>query len=159
MPSRFEAGFHFALIDERAAVGEKPLGYGGGFTYRLTRFVALDSAVNRYPLDGQTSFPVTQALVGIRAGIKIGGVGLYGKIRPGFLRYDETLFGSAIGTKPNLDVGGVLEFYSSRHIGVRFDMGRSIVFYGNNPIAAPLGPRTPGTSNQLQCMFGIFAHF
>jgi len=126
----------------------------------LTRYVAADTEVNRYPIGGGVAnFPVTQFLFGARAGIRFGNIGLFGKIRPGFARYDTALYQPGIGTKFNLDIGGVLEFYSSKHIGVRVDFGDTIIFFGTNPIGSPTGLRTLGARNHFQGGFGGFVHF
>ena len=159
LPPRIEIGLHLATIDE-SGLDEKPLGGGGGVTYRLTRFVAADTEVNRYPIGGgAANFPMTQFLLGARAGIRFGNIGLFGKIRPGFAHYDSTLYAPGIGTKVNLDVGGIIEFYSRSHIGARLDFGNTVIFFGNNPIGSPTGLRTLGTRNQFQGSFGAFGHF
>jgi len=159
IPPRIEVGLHLTAVNE-AGLGEKPLGGGGGITYRLSRYLAVDAEANRFPIGGgAANFPVTQALFGARAGIRVGNIGLFGKVRPGFGAYDTTLYQPGIGTKANLDVGGVLEFYSVRHFGARLDFGDTIIFFGNNPIGSPVGMKILGTRNQLQGSFGVFLHF
>jgi len=158
-PPRIEVGVHLTAINEEG-LGEKPLGGGGGITYRLSHYLAIDTEANRYPIGGgAANFPVTQALFGARAGIRFGKVGFFGKIRPGFGVYDSSVYQPGIGTKANLDMGGVLEFYSERHFGARLDFGDTIIFFGNNPIGSPIGPRNLGTRNQFQGSFGVFLHF
>jgi hypothetical protein len=160
-PPRIEAGVHLATVDE-SALHEKPLGAGGRFTLRLNRFVSLDSEVNRYPVGGTIAiFPMTQVLAGARVGLMLGSVGIFGKIRPGFSAYDATEYRPGIGTKPNLDIGGVLEFYSRRHVGARIDVGSTIFFYGDGPVRTPAGPDpiVLGTRGLLQAGFGVFAWF
>jgi hypothetical protein len=159
MPPRVEVGLHLAALDE-SGLGEKPLGGGGGISYRLSRYVALDSEANRYPIGGgAANFPVTQVLVGARGGIRFGNIGVFGKVRPGFGIYDKTFYQRGIGTKANLDVGGVLEFYSAKHIGARIDFGDTIIFFGSSPIGSPIGPKSLGTRNHFQGSFGVFVHF
>jgi hypothetical protein len=159
LPPRIEVGLHLAALDE-TGLGEKPLGGGGGISYRLSPYVAVDSEVNRYPIGGAAAnFPVTQVLFGARAGIRFGKMGFFGKIRPGFGIYDNTLYQPSIGTKANLDAGVVLEFYSARHVGARIDFGDTIIFFGSNQIGSPVGPKTLGTRNHFQGSFGVFIHF
>jgi hypothetical protein len=161
VPPRVEAGVHLSTADE-GALHEKPLGAGARFTLRLNRFVSLDSEVNRYPVARTIAiFPMTQVLVGARVGIVLGPIGIFGKIRPGFSAYDATEYKPGIGTKANLDIGGVLELYSSRHVGARMDAGRTIFFYGNGPVRTPAGidPIVLGTRGQLQAGIGLFAWF
>ncbi len=160
-PPRVEAGVHLATVDQ-AALHEKPLGAGGRFTLRLNRFVSLDSEVNRYPAGGTvTTYPMTQVFAGARVGVMLGSIGIFGKIRPGFSRYDDTLYKPGIGTKPNLDIGGIIEFYSRRHVGARADFGSTVFFYGDGPVKTA-GVRDPivlGTRGLLQASFGVFAWF
>jgi hypothetical protein len=94
-------------------------------------------------------------------GIVLGPVGLFGKIRPGFSNYDAIAYKPGVGTKPNLDPGGVIEFYSRRHLGVRLDAGSMIVFHGNGPVraAASPDPIVLGTQMNLQASAGVFAWF
>jgi hypothetical protein len=158
---RIEAGVHLSTIDE-APLHEKPLGAGGRFTLRLTRFIALDSEVNRYPIGTQAMiFPLTQVLAGARVGTMIGPVGIFGKIRPGFSAYDATQYQPGIGTKPNLDIGGVIEFYASKHIGARLDVGSTLIFYGNGPVRTAMSPDpiVLGTRGLLQASAGVFVWF
>jgi hypothetical protein len=161
LPPRIEAGVHLAAVDE-SELHEKPLGAGGRFTLRLNRLVSLDSEVNRYPAGGAFAiFPMTQVLVGARVGVVLGAVGIFGKIRPGFSAYDVTAYKPGIGTKPNLDIGGVLEFYSRRHVGARMDAGGTVFFYGSGPVRTPAGPDpiVLRTRTLLQASFGVFAWF
>jgi len=160
-PPRIEAGVHLSTIDQ-AALYEKPVGGGGRFTLRLTRLVSLDAEVNRYPIGGaQAGFPLTQVLAGARAGVILGPMGIFAKVRPGFSSYDATADRPGIGTKPNLDIGGVIAFYSQRHVGARFDFGSTVIFYGNSPVRTPLSPEpvTLGTRALLQASAGVFAWF
>lgn len=160
-PPRVEAGVHLATVDE-AALYEKPLGAGGRFALRVNRFVSLDSEVNRYPVGGTvTAFPMTQVLVGARVGVVPGPLGVFGKIRPGFSSYDATAYKPGIGTKANLDIGGVIEFYSRRHVGARFDVGSTVFFFGDGPVrtAASPDPIVLGNRGLLQASWGVFAWF
>ena len=92
MPPRIEVGLHLTAINEEG-LGEKPLGGGGGITYRLSHYLAVDTEANRYPIGGgAANFPVTQALFGARAGIQLGKIGFFGKIRPGFGVYDTSVY-------------------------------------------------------------------
>jgi hypothetical protein len=79
--------------------------------------------------------------------------------RPGFGVYDSSVYQPGIGTKANLDMGGILEFCSERRFGARLDFGDTIIFFGNNPIGSPTGPRNIGTRNQFQGSFGVFLPF
>jgi hypothetical protein len=43
------------------------------------------------------------------------------------MRFDANQYAPALRTRPALDIGGVVEFYSSRHLAVRFDFGDTVV--------------------------------
>ena len=105
-------------------------------------------------------FPLTQVLAGARVGVVLGSVGIFGKIRPGFSSYDVTAYEPGIGTKPNLDIGGVIEFYR-RHVGAKFDVGSTVVFYGHDPVRTAMSPDpiVLGTRGLLQASLGVFAWF
>ena len=83
-------------------------------------------------------------LIGARGGYRAGPFGIFAKLRPGFVAFDETQYGPQLGKRPALDVGGILEIYSSYHVAVRIDYGDAVVWYG---------PR--GTHHQLQGSFGV----
>lgn len=71
---------HLTAINEKG-LSEKPLGGGGGITCRLLHYLAVDTEANRCPIGGgAANFPVPQALLGARAGIRFGKVGFFGKI-------------------------------------------------------------------------------
>jgi hypothetical protein len=159
---RIEAGVQLSIIDQ-PALHEKPLAGGGRFTVKLFRFVDAEAEINRYPIGGAISvFPATQALIGARVGYRLGPIGLFAKARPGFMRFDENAYAPRLGTRANLDIGGILELYSTRHVAVRMDFGDTVIFYGREPMLSPVGggivPQ-PGTRHQLQASFGISAWF
>ncbi len=69
-----------------------------------------------------------QALVGIRAGIHGGRVGVFAKFRPGLQFYTATardLRTASSSGFSNLafDSGAIVEVYTSRHTKARFDAG------------------------------------
>lgn len=120
---RVEAGLHLGATDARV-LGEKPLAAGGTFTVHLFRFVDAEAGVTRFPIGGTVAlFPATQATFGARLGRRWGPLGLYGKVRPGFTRFDTNAYVPNLGTRPALDIGGILEFYSHRHFAARVDFG------------------------------------
>ena len=56
----------------------------------------------------------------------------------------------ALGARPAVDVGGVLEFYSRHHIFARFDFVDLVVSYGSSGF---------GTRHQFQGAFGFGVWF
>jgi hypothetical protein len=147
---RFEIGVQASVLDERKAIGEKPAMAGGRISARVFRFIDADFEVNRFPIGGaQSSFPGTEVLLGGRAGYHLGHFGLFGRMRPGFVKFDRNQYPPQLGTRPALDIGGTLEIYSSYHVAVRIDYGDTIVWYG--PVI--------GTRHQLQGSFGVGVWF
>jgi hypothetical protein len=159
---RLEAGVAIGGIRENV-FGDYPVTAGGRVSVRLLPFLGAEAEVNRFPVGGGTaSFPATQGLFGLRAGWRVGPIGIYGKVRPGFVRFDVNSLASP-GTRAALDAGGILELYSSRHLAARFDFGDTVVFYGSN-FSIPGGPPpgllvVPGTRHQLQWSVGVSGWF
>jgi hypothetical protein len=139
--ARFEAGVQIGGLDARDALGEKPLLAGGRATARLWRFVSGEAEINRLPIgDAAANFPATEFPFGARLGHRIGPLGLFATIRPGFVRFDE------IGTHPEVNLGVALAGYSRHHIFVRADFGDAIVDYGNSGY---------GVRHQFRGAFGL----
>jgi hypothetical protein len=159
---RFEAGVQLSVM-EMKGLGEKPVLAGGRVSARITRFVTADVEVNRQPIGGAISnFPATQVLMGARAGYRFGNLlGIYGKLRPGLVRFDRNRDAPGLGTRAAADIGGVVEFYSRLHILVRLDFGDTVVGYGSAPVQRPAGgvPAAIGMRHQFQESFGIGVWF
>ncbi len=149
-------------------------GVGGRLTYNLNNSVALDSEVNFFLRENQgfTSRIVggqpVQGLFGVKAGKRFERVGVFGKVRPGFLSFSETissgLGGSGIQlsrrTHFNVDVGGVVELYPSRKAVVRVDMGDTIVRYGEESLDGAQSPIVvASTRHNFQFSVGVGYRF
>lgn len=117
-------------------------GIGGRFTFNFNRFIAAEAEVNWFHqkfvnADGGT----IQAQFGVKAGKRFEKFGIFGKVRPGFFSVDRYgLFNPPPGSQSSgaiaplerralftLDVGGVLEFYPSKRMVVRFDAGDTVI--------------------------------
>jgi hypothetical protein len=162
-PPRFEAGVLVGGIQE-SVLGESPVIAGGRVAVRAWRYIGGEVELSRYPVGGATSlFPATQALFGARIGGRIGGIGLYGKVRPGFMRFDQNLYVPGLDTRAVLDLGGVLEFYSRRHLAARIDFGDTVTCYGSDIVIPPIsgigGDVIPGTRQQFQWSLGVSGWF
>lgn len=124
------------------------LGFGGRFTFNFNDKVALEAEWNFFPERPSFIFEgrrKQQALFGPKIGIRKEKIGVFGKVRPGFVHFsifdrvvDVVRFPSGsvltigIGSRHNffaLDVGGVLELYPTRRIVVRYDLGDTIIHY------------------------------
>lgn len=137
-------------------------GIGVRFTYNATRNVALEAAGNFFPKRNSDLFvpggSVSQMQFGVKAGERFGKFGIFGKARPGLIRFSDVnrLVGTqSISVNPALppvvigllnsesktyfltEVGGVVEYYPSRHIVIRFDLGDTIIRYGTRPGLSP----------------------
>ena len=160
---RAEIGVQLSGIRE-TVFGEYPVGGGGRVTVHAFHFVDAEAEINRYPIGGAAAlFPATEATFGVRVGWRWGPFGLYGNLRPGFMRFDANARIPNLGTRAALDWGGVLELYSSRHVATRFDLGDVVVWYGKDtvvpPISAPGTGTIAGTRHQLKWSVGVSLWF
>jgi hypothetical protein len=106
-------GTHLHKIDEA------PVGVAGRLFLDFNRNTALDAEVTRY--SGKTS-----ALFGIKSGKRLDRFGIFGKSRFGAWHFQRAYFAT--------DLGGVLEYYPSRHTVIRIDIGDTILFYGGTAL-------------------------
>ena len=151
---------------------ENAVGVGGRVTYNLTDYFAVEAEGNLFPSDLSTGYTRGGASQQLQAGVKAGKrwrrFGLFAKARPGFVSFEDTLtpvvqqsgglpppfftFNRERKTHFSMDVGGVLEFYPSRRMLVRFDAGDTIIRHGEHDefqsfitgggFIAPAGPET-----------------
>lgn len=104
---------------------------------------------------------IYQGRFGVKAGKRFRKVGLFIKGRPGFvgftrashlvrvtsitiihpfigpLQFENPEFRIGKATYPSLDVGGVVEFYPSRRVATRLDLGDTIIRYGTYRVPSP----------------------
>jgi Outer membrane protein beta-barrel domain len=121
---KIEVGAQFsALGGGPSRLFENPTSVGGGIrlTYNFTRYLALEGELNLLPTAGLNDSKRFQGQFGIKTGLRFDRFGVFGKVRPGFLHsylYDRSSF--------SLDLGGVLEFYPTKRMIVRFDAGNTM---------------------------------
>jgi outer membrane protein with beta-barrel domain len=148
--SKFEVGAQFSVIGRAASGAATSIGGGGRVTFNLTKYLALEGELNRFPSAGFNNVRSFQGQFGVKSGLRFDRFGVFGKVRPGFIhtKYDLRAFcppfpcppGSACFAPPcffasfpatntdlSLDVGGVLEFYPAKRVTVRFDVGDTVV--------------------------------
>src|SRR5262245_29545774 len=106
-------GTHLHKIDEA------PVGLYGRIFLNFNRNVAADGEAARYPCK-------TSVLAGIKSGKRLDRFGAFTKARIGFWHFDRTYFAA--------DLGGVLEYYPSRHTTIRIDLGDTILWYGGSAL-------------------------
>lgn len=157
-PPKVELGGVASALDLRSSIGEKTLGIGSRVSYNLTGNLSIDGEALRFP-QSHGNYGYTQAMAGLKAGIRIGRLGAFAKVRPGLIHFNGDGFRSSNGgseTKAAVDVGGVLELYSgSRRFAVRIDYGDTIIPFGDRVIIRGGERVRPGTTHNLQASFGV----
>jgi hypothetical protein len=161
-PAMFEVGalFTYLHVPESSPINAQNQGeFGGRFSWNFVRYVSLDVEIDSSPFrttNLETAYQggyLSQAFVGLKSGKRWNRFGVFGKFRPGVNSYSGAITQSSqtvsltFGrrTDPCFDVGGVLEFYVSRRILIRYDFGDTIIHYnassititGSQPIAVP----------------------
>jgi len=151
---KFEVGIHFTSITKPDFNGPSTeAGVGARFTFNLNRSVALEAVGNLFPHScrfcggnlGDNSGIIKQGLFGVKAGKRFEKWGIFAKARPGVVTFGQanTIY-TINGTGPSAvvgaqrrgisnfaaDLGGVLEFYPSKHIVPRFEAGDTLIHYG-----------------------------
>jgi hypothetical protein len=154
---RFEVGAHFSSlsVDEGYQTRGEP-GVGGRITYNVTERLALEAEGNFFPTHNsfgtfRTGGRAIQGLFGVKFGKRYKRFGIFAKARPGFISFAEGLY-EFIPTTPTVDpfapftvrterlthlaadIGGVLEFYPTRRVFTRIDIGDTIIRYGETRV-------------------------
>ena len=158
-------------------VGTQAAGIGGRFVYRALPFLDLESDITVLPGNSATAGNHLQGLFGAKAGLRTHKIGLFVKARPGFMHFSKDPFGvsktgtgadffsreRASSTEPNLDVGGVVEYYTVRGVILRFDLGDSIIRYAPRMVRVSdfVPPFEAGgfTTHNWQGSFGVSFRF
>ena len=141
-PARFEIGVQIGGIQEHV-LGEYPVTAGGRATVHVFRFLEKRcSACARGGVSAESVFMVR---------------------RPGFMRFDTNAYVPELHTRAALDAGGIIEFYSRRHVAARIDFGDTAVWYGTGIVIPPIsgigGNVIPGTRHQFYWNLGVSVWF
>ena len=165
-------------------------GVGVRFTYNLTANLAFEAVGNLFPRKETTgAMPggrIFQAQFGVKAGKRFRKFGVFGKARPGLVGFTEVTkligtftigpsgplnqvftvgrFGTGKDVYFSADLGGVVEFYASRRIVTRFDVGDTIIRYGTFHqagyiLSRAIIERPPETKHNLQFSAGLGFRF
>jgi hypothetical protein len=166
---KIEIGAQFSLLRISDLDTNNP-GVGGRITWNVTRTIGVEGEVNLFPERSNAQFDLRQSRkiqgqFGLKTGFRSDRFGVFGKVRPGFVHFDRILLSNCppgnvcpavfrIGseTKFSFDVGGVLEFYPSRHTMLRFDLGNTIISFSERNLPQ-------GTKNNLQFSTGFGFRF
>ena len=160
---KVEIGAHYTMLRLRD-FSTTDNGVGGRITLNVTDGFGLEGELNFFP-QGRINFATlssansrrTQGLFGVKYGMRSEKAGIYGKFRPGFMRFSEgdSIPGvSSSRTEFAFDFGGVFELYPTRHVALRFDVGDTVIRFGNPAIVT-----RPIYTNNLQISTGIGFRF
>ena len=191
---KFEVAAEFTTLERESVFFRERRtepGFGGRFTYNLNRVFAIETAGYFFPKDCgfecRNPGRVTEVLAGVKVGKRFDRWGIFAKGRPGIVHFSSDFGGFVsclslfcpILTEPfsprrthfAADVGGVVEFYPSKHIVTRFDAGDTIIHFQRetangiilNPITNRFDPFqfvSPGrTSHNFQFMTSVGFRF
>ncbi|MFL6228214.1 MAG: outer membrane beta-barrel protein [Pyrinomonadaceae bacterium] len=116
-------------------------GYGGRFGYNVNRYVAVEAEFNYLPERNFNEVEQSrreQFFAGVRVGKRWEKAGVFAKLRPGVMHFDELPFHTvctATGCRQQdentfaLDAGAVVEYYPTARTILRFDAGDTIVHF------------------------------
>ncbi|MEK6282351.1 MAG: outer membrane beta-barrel protein [Acidobacteriota bacterium] len=191
--------FRFSDLDLDRGVTEP--GFGGRFTYNINDRLAVEAEMNFFPKERRVEEVIfgfggevlqgghkTQGLFGIKAGARKKRIGVFGKVRPGFVhfsRFEREGFACILEVQcpPNppprfsetdfaLDLGGVVELYPARRVVVRLDIGDTIIHSNSGELIVLPGSRqfpngtrrsvrnaVRSTSHNLQFSVGVGLRF
>jgi hypothetical protein len=162
---RFEVAADFTSITFDPGLSEP--GLGGRLTYNLNKHVALEAAGYFFPRqchfcgrveEGQ----IAEGLFGVKVGKRFRKWGVFGKARPGLMNFSRgnSAIVATSGTGLNafridfhhrtnlvFDLGGVVEFYPSKKIVLRVDVGDTIIRYPQRTLSfLTVDPATGATT-------------
>lgn len=184
LDKRFEVGGQFAFIRltdvdiARPGFGGRIAGGqpGGGprLAWNLTSSASLEAEANFFRED-ELGGKKTQAFFGLKYGKRSAKVGIFGKVRPGFMQFNNIFVTNRDPDAPTntefkrktylaVDLGGVVEFYPTARTLIRFDVSDVIVRYGERFTNLPFdingtGVIPPDTRHNLQFSVGVGLRF
>jgi hypothetical protein len=162
---KVEVGAQYTVlrINGFGAADATDSGVGGRLTFNITKGFGVEGVVNFFP-QGRINFATLstalgnrmQGLFGVKYGLRGEKVGIFAKVRPGFVRFSQGT--PAVGTTSSatqlaLDYGGVLELYPARPFVLRFDVGDTVIRY-DNPVFV-----NPFFTHNLQISTGVAFRF
>lgn len=152
-PPRFEAGPVFSFLHQPKMQTTNQLEVGGRFSYNLFAHIGVEAeyVISPFRPSAAGFFEggrINQGFLGAKAGWRWQKWGVYGKFRPGFVAYTSAIrsfsfsppsFNLRTGwlMEPALDAGGVVEFYLSRRMLLRYDAGDTIILYESQTLTNP----------------------
>jgi hypothetical protein len=156
-------------------VGTDSGGLGGRLVYRAFPLLDFETEFNFLPGNSATSGNHLQGFFGVKTGKRWKQGGIFLKARPGFIHFRRDPFGvpkpgssifsteRATSTEPDIDLGGIVEYYTARGLILRFDLGDSMIHYARRTVRTSqfLPPFEAGgfTTHNWQGSFGISFRF
>ena len=111
-------------------------GYGFDFDYRLTKYAWIDLSANLFPGSGSYGEHggAQETLAGFKFGKTLGNWAIYSNLRNGFIHYDKALVPGSTAVYEDvwryaLDLGGTVEYATSRRSVLRFNAGTTLIHY------------------------------
>jgi hypothetical protein len=187
---KFEVAAEFTTLEREAFSRRTEPGLGGRFTYNLNEMFSLEAAGYFFPKrcsECRNAGNISQGLAGVKVGKRFENWGVFAKARPGVISFSQGAFDafpppdgfpfSPIEIKPKrltafaMDVGGVVEFYPSKRIVTRFDLGDTIIHFNRrtmntvsfNDVTNTITPTTipipARTSHNFQFMTSVGFRF
>ena len=152
-------------------------GFGGRLTFNLNKNIALEAQGNFFPHRSSSGLrrggTLLQGQFGVKIGKRFQRFGLFGTVLPGFVSFSQVTSGSGtggiiigpidlhVGRKGHFstEVGGVVEFYPSRRIVMRFDAGDTMIHYGRlpQPLVTDIGSPSIDTSARVTHNFQLIS--
>lgn len=136
------------VVTDLAELDTTDLGFGGRVGFRATPLFTFEGELNLFPSDIPDPFSVTssrlEGLFGVKVGPRFDRFSVFGKLRPGFVRFEEAsepvpcilIFPPPLScvlaageTAFALDLGGGLEVYPTERTLVRFDVSDLMIQY------------------------------
>jgi hypothetical protein len=163
-PPKFEVAAEFTTLEREDFSGTgSTVGGGARFTFNLNRMISLETAGYFFPrqcISCRNNGNVTEVLGGVKIGKRFEHWGIFGKARPGVVSFSRGKFD--VRPAPSIpgfpfefvpsrltnfatDVGGVVEFYPSKHLVTRFDAGDTIIHFGPRPVEVIIFDATTST--------------
>jgi hypothetical protein len=125
---------------------ETATGFGGRLGYHLVDLLWIDAEANAFPADDRVTGRKLEAFAGAKIGGRSRVFGLFGKVRPGAIRFGNDFLAPgtvciAVVPTPTsclasrralaLDYGSVIEVYPAERSIIRFDIGTTYIWYRN----------------------------
>ena len=154
---KFEVAAEFTTLERDAVSGQRTEpGFGGRFTYNINPVIALEAAGYFFPkrcFQCRNNGRVTEGFGGVKVGKRFEKWGIFAKARPGVVSFSQGAFD--VFENPGdpafpivfelnrlttfaTDVGGVIEFYPSKRIVTRFDVGDTIMHFRRRRTHSPI---------------------